>query len=151
MDADRIAEQALGEGKPLPSGPHGIRLNNPGNIRSGPTPWIGQSGVDESGFCIFESAFYGIRALAKLLITYHDKYGLVTIRAIISRWAPSNENDTAAYIKAVCEDCSFGPDDWLRLSDQSVLAALTRAIIHHENGSMPYDDAEIRASVEAAL
>jgi hypothetical protein len=56
-----------------------------------------------------------------------------------------------AYIAAVCADTAFGPDDWLHVGEPSVLSALVRAIIHHENGAQPYDDAEIRAGVEAAL
>lgn len=149
-DADRIVEKLLGGGGARPSGARGLRNRNPGNIRTTAAKWQGQTG-DDGTFCIFDTATNGIRALGKLLLTYHDKYGLCTIRSIISRWAPPNENNTDAYIAAVCADSTFGPDDWLRLSDASVLSALVRAIIHHENGSVPYDDVEIAAGVRAAL
>ena len=36
-----------------------------------------------------------------ILRTYFRKYGLNTIEDIVSRWAPSNENDTKAYIAFV--------------------------------------------------
>jgi len=128
----------------------GVRHNNPGNLRAVSEQWQGQVGVD-AGMCVFSSAHYGLRALAKLLLVYHDKYGLSTITGIITRWAPPNENDTPAYIAAVCADTSFAQDAWLHLGDASVLSALVRAIIHHENGQQPYCDAEIAGGVSAAL
>src|SRR5690242_9641752 len=155
VDADRAVEKYFGGGggtRPArPDAPHGVRTCNPGNLRDGAVDWLGQTGVDAAGFCVFESSFYGIRALAKLLLTYHDKYGLCTVRGLISRWAPPNENDTEAYIRAVCADTAFDADAWLHLGESSVLAALVRAIVRHENGTVPYDDAEIAAGVEAAL
>lgn len=158
MDADRIVEQYLRQRQSPalrePDGlrpPRGIRNCNPGNIRDGAEKWAGQTGADAGGMCTFESAHYGLRALAKLLLTYHDRYGLSTVRSIISRWAPPSENDTGAYIDSVCGQTSFGPDAWLRVGDPSVLSALVRAIVRQENGAQPYDDAEIGAAVEDAL
>jgi hypothetical protein len=101
--------------------------------------------------CVFDTAHNGLRALAKLLVTYHDRYGLCTVRGIVTRWAPPNENDTDAYVSHVCSQTAFGPDAWLQLGDASVLAALVRAIVLHENGVQPYDDTEIGAAVEDAL
>lgn len=55
----------------------GIRNNNPGNIDYNPAnKWQGQLPMDkviEPRFCRFESPEYGIRALMKLLSTYHKK------------------------------------------------------------------------------
>ncbi len=59
---------------------------------------------------MFSTPIYGIRALARTLISYQVKHGLRTIRQKIGRWAPASENDTVAYIKAVCEDSGFGAD-----------------------------------------
>lgn len=155
MDADRIAGQGLGGGGARPvGGTIGIRSQNPGNIRAGATQWQGQTGVNEKGFCIFSSSLYGIRALAKLLLTYHDKYGLCTVRTLINRWAPPVENDTGSYVSAVCGDTCFDPDAWLHVGEPSILSALVRAVIHHENGPAglaAYDDTEIAAGVNAAL
>lgn len=160
MDADRIVEvylrskQSPALREPLVSDgttPRGIRNNNPGNIRAATEAWQGQAGADAGGMCIFESAFYGIRALSRLLLTYQTHYGLSTVSAIIGRWAPPNENDTGAYVDAVCRDTSFTADAWLHLSEADTLAAMVRAIIHHENGQQPYDDAEISGGVQAAL
>jgi hypothetical protein len=77
--------------------PRGIRNHNPGNIRRNGDPWQGLAkDQTDREFFTFQSAVYGIRALARLLITYQDKYGLCTIETIIGRWAPAVENNTKA-------------------------------------------------------
>lgn len=54
---------------------------------------------------------YGWRAAFVILCkTYYGKRGLRTIRAIVSRWAPNNENNTAAYIRHVSDYTGIGPD-----------------------------------------
>ena len=54
--------------------PRGIRNNNPGNIRRNGDPWQGLAKEqNDREFFTFKSAVYGIRALARLLITYQDK------------------------------------------------------------------------------
>jgi hypothetical protein len=135
---------------PDSNSPRGIRNFNPGNLRPGPQPWVGQIGND-GGYCVFDTAEHGIRALAKLLLVYQDKYGLCTVTAILYRWAPPSENNVAAYISAVCADTGFGADDWLHLHEPSVLAAMVKAIIHHENGIQPYAESLINAAVADAL
>lgn len=149
-DADRIVEKYLGGGGARPSGARGLRNCNPGNIRKSGATWQGAIG-DDGDFVVFASAFFGLRALGKLLVTYQDKYGLCTVRTIISRWAPPGENNTDAYVGAVCRSTGFGADDWLRLSEPTVLAAMVKAIVRHENGSVPYTDNEIDAAVGSAL
>ena len=42
--------------------------------------------------------------------TYYGKYGLKTIRGIVSRWAPPKENNTEAYIRHVSDYTGIGPD-----------------------------------------
>ena len=124
--------------------PRGIRNNNPGNIRRNGDPWQGlaerQGDVE---FFTFTSAIYGIRALARTLITYQDKHGLHTIRQIISRWAPPVENNTNAYVRSVSADAGLDEDQSLDLHRFDHLFPLTKAIIHHENGQQPYTDAQI--------
>lgn len=86
--------------------PRGVRSNNPGNIDYNPrNAWQGQLGLEQGvakpRFARFDTPENGIRALGKLLLTYQRKHGLKTVKAIISRWAPAVENDTAAYVRAV--------------------------------------------------
>lgn len=79
----------------------GIRNNNPANIRKG-DKWLGLSPVQvDRAFCQFSSMVYGVRALIKTLHTYVTKHGLHTIDEIINRYAPSNENNTQAYINTI--------------------------------------------------
>lgn len=116
--------------------PRGIRNKNPGNIRWG-DPWQGlvpPSERTDKDFCQFVSCPYGIRALARVLITYQDKYSLRTVRELISRWAPPNENDTSAYIAAVASQVGVGPDVMLDMHSYRQLRPVVEAIIRHENG-----------------
>lgn len=77
-------------------------LNNPANIRySYINKWKGQLHPD-NGFCTFESLDYGLRALVVLLRGY-IKRGFDTPEKIISRFAPSSENNTDNYIRFVCQ------------------------------------------------
>jgi hypothetical protein len=119
----------------------GERNNNPGNIRISSTQWLGKIPGHDAAFETFSSVEYGIRALAKILITYQEKHGLKTIRQIINRWAPPSENDTNSYVNSVARDVGVGADDEVRVPD--VLLPLTKAIIKHENGRVVYSDIQI--------
>lgn len=94
-------------------------------------------------FCVFTDAKYGIRAMAKNLEAYHIALGIRTIAGFINEWAPPNENDTAAYIEAVCEHTGFGKDDDIDITSRPVMHAIVDAIIHVELGGQPYTDAFI--------
>ena len=129
--------------------PRGIRNNNPGNIKYDGTPWQGLGAPPSDGaFCRFIDAKHGIRAMAKLISNYGKKYGLKSIRQIISRWAPANENDTESYVNAVSRELMRTPDEPLNLSNQNLLVLLCKSIIRHENGKCPYSDEEIREGIE---
>lgn len=135
----------------------GIRNHNPGNLDKGSAKWQGLAPPDQQTdprFAVFTDPTWGIRALARNLITYQDKYDILTIRAIISRWAPPVENNTQAYIDAVCASTGFGADTMLNLHTYEHLCPIVEAIIRHENGKGPkstpnswYD----RATVDAGL
>lgn len=82
----------------------GIRNNNPGNIRRNCIKWRGmRSEQTDSLFVQFTNMSYGIRALIKVLYSYYYKYNKHSIKDIIARYAPSNENNTENYIKYVCK------------------------------------------------
>ena len=130
--------------------PRGIRNNNPGNIRLGQA-WQGleQTQTDQS-FCQFVTPEYGIRAIMKIMITYH-KEGVETINDIISKWAPPNENDTVAYIKAVSQDAGIDPNIIVDVHDVPVMVDIIKGIITHENGCQPYPDDTIINGIKLAL
>ena len=128
----------------------GIRNNNPGNIRHG-EKWEGLSDTqNDSSFCVFKTPEYGIRAMAKILLNYQKKYGLKTIKQIISRWAPPNENNTLAYIKSVSAAVGVLPDDEISLNNKNIMMSLIKAIIKHENGEQPYSEEQILNGINLA-
>lgn len=129
----------------------GIRNKNPGNIRHGSSKWQGMSAEQtDSEYIQFDNAKYGIRAMTKLLRNYQTRYGLNTVHGLISRWAPPNENITAAYIEAVSKRTGYKPAAYLRLSDPNTIYELVNAIIHHENGHVPYSRETIEAGIALA-
>lgn len=131
--------------------PRGIRNNNPGNIRRNGDPWQGLAKEqNDREFFTFKSAVYGIRALARLLITYQDKYGLCTIETIITRWAPAVENNTTAYIQSVARKTGFASLQTLDMHRFEHLKPVVEAIIQHENGQQPYSDVEITKALVLA-
>ena len=119
--------------------PRGIRNNNPGNIRLSKTMWQGQKAPpqDDPDFVEFVSPLYGLRALMKLLLTYHLKYGLDTVESILNRFAPPHENDTGSYMNHVARMMKIKPRDTLNLTRKEALTALAQAIVVHENGKPP--------------
>ncbi|MCU6377803.1 structural protein [Morganella morganii] len=120
----------------------GERNNNPGNIDYNPAnKWQGQLPHDpkiESRFCRFQSPEYGIRAIYKLLQTYQTKYGLNSVKAIINKYAPPNENNTAGYINRAAADIGIGINDHLDTKDKKTGIALATAIVGVELGYQPY-------------
>lgn len=140
-----------GGGESAADGPRGVRNNNPGNLEaSSSNPWVGQTGSD-GRFAKFETPEHGIRALGRNLISY-QRQGIDTVSDIINRWAPpSDNNDTTAYIKAVCAQLGVTADQPIDASNPDTLQALCAAIIKHENGSQPYSADQLSTGVSAAL
>lgn len=91
----------------------GIRNNNPFNIRRGSSRWLGKVPHQDSSDDLFEQFTdidYGLRAGIILLRNY-IRQGDDTYRKIITRFAPSCENNVEAYLNFVCHIClSFNPD-----------------------------------------
>lgn len=139
--------------------PRGIRNHNPGNIEWG-SPWQGlipTSQKTDPRFAQFKSSAWGIRALARTLITYYDKHGIKTIRQAINRWAPPHENVTSAYVRAVASAVGVGENQSVNFHDYSVLRPMVEAIIRHENGPGPlktantwYDNATVEEGLRLA-
>jgi hypothetical protein len=132
----------------MTSAPRGIRNNNPGNIRRSADPWQGLArDQNDDAFFQFAEPKWGIRALARVLISYQDKHGLRTVRGIVSRWAPPVENKTSSYIDHVARRLGVGADDPLDVHEYRVLRGLVEAIVGHENGQQPYTDAQLDAGL----
>lgn len=124
--------------------PLGVRLNNPGNIRRSKIQYKGLK-VPQSNeeFFEFETAIYGIRAMSMDLQAYEHKDGCRTIAEIVTRWAPPTENKTQAYISFVENQTGIPADKDITVEDFDTCFALIKAIIHQEQGYIPYTDAQI--------
>lgn len=129
----------------------GIRNNNPGNIKENGTAWQGLDNPKSDGtFCRFVEPKWGIRALARILITYQDKHAINTVRGIIDRWAPPVENNTQSYIDHVCRVVGVETDQVINVHEYKFAAPLVEAIIKHENGTQPYTKMQINEGLRLA-
>lgn len=135
------------------STPRGIRNNNPGNIDRTAEKWQGMAAdqSSDSRFVVFSAPVWGLRALAKVLLSYQRKHGLRTPAAIIGRWAPPVENDTGAYARQVAKALGVGVGDQINLQQPETLQRLLPAIVQHENDQQPYPAALIAEAVRLAL
>lgn len=113
----------------------GLDNCNPGNIRRAKVRYRGEVHPSrDPDFKQFESLAWGYRAIFVLLDTYRIRYGLDTIRGMISRWAPPVENHTEVYIRAVADDTGIDPDRKLDTHDAQTMIPLAAAISRVENG-----------------
>jgi hypothetical protein len=101
--------------------------------------------------CDFNNPISGIRAGAIDLRNQQNLHGLHTWRGIITRYAPPSENDTEAYIAAMCAGTGVGPDDTIDLSDPSFLAKSCHLVIIQEQGKDPYINGEVEKAISAIL
>lgn len=129
----------------------GYRNNNPGNIKISANAWKGKKPLSENTDGVFEQ-FYkpedGIRALGILARNYPRKYGDNTLARIITRYAPSNENDTTAYINAAAKFSGLDPFKVYDFeNDPNARLALVGAIIKQENGFQLYDPDFIQEAI----
>ena len=138
----------------------GLQLNNPGNLEyNDHDKWQGLHDPPREGkFFWFENAVKGIRAIARVLITKQDKYNLRTINSLIcggpggiGAYAPAvDHNDTTAYVADVCRRTGLTASQLLDLHSYEHQRLLLPAIIWHEQGSMPYSDAQIDEALKLA-
>ena len=113
----------------------GIDNCNPGNIRHSSVFYQGevQPSKDRS-FKQFRSMAWGYRAMFVLLDTYRRRYGLRSLREMISRYAPPSENHTQNYIEAVSDWTGIGPDEPLDTRSRRDMVPVVAAMSRVENG-----------------
>lgn len=112
----------------------GLRNNNPGNIRRNSDVFQGEKTSSDREFKQFKSMAYGYRAIFKILSNYYRNYKLDTIRKMIGRWAPENENNTDAYIKAVSDYAGIPADDPININDREQMIRIVAGMSKVENG-----------------
>lgn len=129
----------------------GVRNNNPGNIDRNRIKWQGMAPVQtDPRFINFVSPQYGIRAIAKVLLSYDHQYHINTVKGFIDRWAPPVENNTDAYVAAVCADCGVRPNEMIDVDEMRFMKPLVKAIIAHECAGYEYPDAVVNESLAMA-
>lgn len=118
------------------------RFNNPGNLR-----WAEgyeTSNTKSGKFAVFPTIDEGVLAATKQLQIYGQR-GTNTVRDIVSKWAPSNENNTEEYIRHVVRSTKFNENEKLNLNDPYVLAKLISAMASKEGaGSRVTEDRVIQ-------
>ncbi|MBQ2993709.1 MAG: structural protein P5 [Alistipes sp.] len=115
--------------------PRGLRNNNPGNIKRSKVCYIGEvRPSNDPIFKQFESMAYGYRAMFMLLYTYDQKLGLNTIELIISRYAPTSENNTTAYVKHVSQLSGVPATSRISSTNRDIMIHVVAAMSQHENG-----------------
>lgn len=127
----------------------GTALNNPGNLSS----WFGvpQANVRMNNgtmrkFAQFPSVEAGIAALGDQLRLYQNRDHIDTLRGIIGKYSPANENDTKQLIANAERTTGYKADDHLNLNDSAVLSRVLAAILRNENkgwGDLSPDRVEI--------
>jgi len=118
--------------------PRGIRNNNPGNIVKTPPGkerWVGE--IDnplETHFATFDTLEHGIRAMAKLILNYQKLYGIKTLRAFATKWAPPSENRTTDYMNYLSKAIGVGVDTPINFA--TYLPKMIRAQVVMESGQL---------------
>lgn len=113
----------------------GLRNCNPGNIRRSRVRYRGEVVPSRDvEFKEFETMAYGYRAMFVLLDTYRRRYGLITIRQMLSRYAPPEENFTESYIRIVSQRTGIDADRRVNTRSASDMIPIVRAMSEVENG-----------------
>jgi hypothetical protein len=119
--------------------PVGYRNNNPGNLRyETKWNWPGVVGVDARRFAIFGSPEDGLAQWIRQMRRY-QKRGLYSIADIIPVYAPSFENDVAAYVAAVSKSSGVPAERPINWDDRDETIKIMRAFVRHELGKPPSD------------
>lgn len=129
----------------------GYKGCNPLNVRASSDKWKGSIGSYDNGYVIFSTPMDGIRAAATVIKNYGTKYGINTVRDIVSRYAPASENPTDDYIANVCKGTGYDPDEKLDTKNPEVLKKLVTAMMKQEIGDVPYSEETINEGVQRAL
>lgn len=133
-----------------PKQTRGYRDNNPFDLMDNGIAWKGICGTD-GRMLKFSTAALGLRAGYKDLRNAQKLHGRHTVRAIVTPYAPPEENDTEAYVAAVAEELGVGPDDELNMEERPTLRRFGDAVIRREIGGVPYDEATLAEAVRQAL
>ncbi|NPD67307.1 hypothetical protein HN018_06930 [Lichenicola cladoniae] len=127
--------------------PRGYRNNNPLNLTYVP----GQIGVTGSDgrFGQYGTMSDGVAAAERQMLLNQNR-GAGTLSALISKWAPPNENDTAGYIAQVAGQTGLDANAPVNMRDPSIASKVIGAMAARENGH-PLDTASLTSGVNAVI
>jgi len=109
------------------------RNNNPGNVEYGQFS-LDQGAIGQDGrFAIFASYSAGLNATSSLLQT--NTYQSLSIDGAISRYAPSFENNTAAYQNFISNSVGVPGSTSMSALTDSQFSAVVGGIVSHEGYS----------------
>lgn len=92
---------------------------------------------------------YGIRAAFRNIRTIIRRNPSCTLARLIEIWAPASENNTKAYINAVCDRTRLRPSYVLDFRDRTHMVYIVAAMAFVENGQ-PLNLQEIEAAYDLA-
>lgn len=133
-------------GEASPSGASGTlatRNNNPLNIRVSNNNWNGKGADNGTGFEQFDTADHGFRAGLKLMKN-HINNGADTLGALITKWAPPNENDTRQYAQTVSQKTGIPVDAKLNPNDPQQMTAIAKAMAAQEGYQGPISESQLQ-------
>ncbi|EML9987787.1 hypothetical protein RHQ60_003301 [Citrobacter amalonaticus] len=123
------------------------RFNNPANLRY--AAGYETANTRSGKFAVFPSLDEGVLAAAKQLQIYGTK-GINNIHDIISKWAPSNENNTKAYIEHVVNATGRSEFEKLNLNDTQTLAKLITAMSVKEGAGSRLSEGKVTQIINNA-
>lgn len=131
----------------------GMDLNNPFDLEvSQSFKWHGEiRPSSDKVFCQFDTLLDGVRAGLKDLRNQQTVHGLNNWTDIITKYAPPSENDTSAYIMAMCKGTGTYPKDYINLSDPTFLALAGKCVMIQEQGYNPCTDELLTQAVNEVL
>lgn len=131
----------------------GIRNRNPGNVRPVALPdrWVGQIGIDDAGFSIFQYPWQGIRAMSIVIAGGIKRQGENTLAKIIQNYAPAwDGNPEEQYVEFLSDYTGLGP---YQLIPDSKIRQVIFGIARFEGQPLDenYSQAEIDQGIHSAF
>ena len=138
--AGALAYEAFGRGSKSGGGSNVGGIGGPDNWETQHNNFAGirragiTAGPNSGGFEAYATPQEGINAIGGLLDVYQTKHGLNTLRGMISRWAPPNENPTEDLIARASKVTGLGPDQPFSMNDPAMRNKVIEAFIRNEQG-----------------
>ena len=119
----------------------GIRNNNPFNIKRSSSRWLGKVPFKDSTDPVFEQFTdidYGLRA-GFILLRNYIKRGDNTYRKIITRFAPSSENDVDSYLSYLSDDFNWNPDCVIKFRSKYFFHLVVKMCFYESHYLLSFD------------